>query len=62
MNLQTRDMLLKKLLDTQEAVRDFEVYSKATEDKEVARTFKDFAEECGVQALKLKELMSRINS
>lgn len=59
MNLETRDMVVKKLLDAQEAVRDFEMFSKHTKDEEVARAFKHFAEECGTQAHELQRLADK---
>ena len=59
MNLETKDMITKKLLDAQEMVRDFEMFSKHTKDQEVARAFKDFAEECGVQANELQRLADK---
>lgn len=59
MNLETRDMIVKKLLDAQEMVRDFEMFSKHTKDEEVAKTFKNFAEECGTQANELQRLADK---
>lgn len=56
MDLNTKDMITKKILDAQEMVRDFEVFSKQIEDEEVASVFKEFAEESGMQARKLKKL------
>lgn len=54
MNLNTKDIITKKLLDAQEMVRDYEMFSKQTDDKELASLFKDFAEESGVQARELQ--------
>jgi len=59
MNLETKDMITKKLLDAQEMVRDFEMFSKHTTDNEVAETFKNFAEESGMQARELQRLADR---
>ncbi len=59
MNLNTKDMVTKKLLDTQEMVRDFEMLSKQTEDSEVASTFKNFAETAGEQARELQKLADK---
>ncbi|WP_142413201.1 hypothetical protein [Hathewaya massiliensis] len=63
MDLDTRDMLKKKILDCQENVRDFQMFSKriesngTSEDREVAKTFKEFAEDSAMQARKLKEFL-----
>ena len=59
MNLNTKDMISKKLLDAQEMVRDFEMYSKHTNDESVANTFKNLAEESGVQARELQKLADK---
>ncbi|MCG8540621.1 MAG: PA2169 family four-helix-bundle protein [Clostridia bacterium] len=59
MNLDTRDTILKKLLDAQENVRDYESFSKNVDDPEVSDTFKQFAEEAGMQARKLQELIDK---
>lgn len=56
MELDTRDMILKKLVDAQEMVRDFKVFSKETDDEQVASMFKTFAEETGLQARELRKL------
>lgn len=58
-NLETKDMITKKLLDAQEMVRDYEMFSKHTEDKEVSRAFKNFAEESGMQARTLQSLIDK---
>ena len=58
MNLSTRDILTKKILDSQEMVRDYEVFSKKIEDSEIADLFKDYAEECGVQAAELMKIIN----
>lgn len=55
MNISTKDILKKKILDAQEMVRDYEVFSKKVDDTEIADLFKDFAEECGLQAASLLE-------
>lgn len=57
MEMNTRDTIMKKLLDAQENVRDYESFSKEVKDKEVANVFKQFAEESGMQARKLQELL-----
>ncbi|HHY90044.1 MAG TPA: hypothetical protein GX503_00115 [Clostridiales bacterium] len=59
MELTTRDTILKKLLDAQENVRDYEMFSKQVSDQEVSELFKQFAEESGMQARKLQALMEK---
>ena len=59
MDITTKDALKKKLLDAQEMVRDYEVYSKKVDDPEVANVFKNYAEECGIQAANLKKIIER---
>lgn len=59
MNMDTRDMITKKLLDAQEMVRDFEMFSKNTNDEEVAKYFKEFAEVSGEQARELQRLSDK---
>lgn len=58
MELSTKDILTKKILDSQEMVRDYEVFSKKVDDTEVAVMFKDYAEECGLQAANLKKILN----
>ena len=56
----TRDEILKKkILDAQEMVRDYEVYSKDLEDQELIDLFKKFAEESGIQAASLKDFLDK---
>ena len=62
MDLNTRDTVMKKLLDAQENVRDYEAFSKRVDDDEVASVFKDFAEESGFQAQKLQKLLSKYDN
>ena len=62
MHLDTRDTLMKKMLDAQENVRDYESFSKRIEDDEVVNAFKEFAEQSGHQARKLKELLNKYES
>jgi len=59
MDFTTEDMIKQKLLDVQENVRDFQEYSNKTKDKEVDETFKRFAEESGLQARRLIELLDK---
>ena len=62
MQLKAEDMIKQKLLDAQENVRDYQEYSNKVEDEEVDRTFKKFAEDSGMQAKKLQELLSKYES
>lgn len=57
MELSTRDILTKKILDSQEMVRDYEVHSKKLNDTEIADMFKKYAEECGYQAAELQKIL-----
>ena len=43
MDMTTKEVLKKKMLDAQEMVRDYEVYSKKVDDSEVADLFKNYA-------------------
>jgi rubrerythrin len=62
MKLTTEDMIKFKLQDAQENVRDYQKYSGKTDNKEVDEVFKQFAEESGMQARKLQELLNRCDS
>lgn len=62
MDLNTVDVLKKKILDSQEMVRDYEKHSKKMRDTEIAQAFKDFAEESGMQATKLQQLLKKHQS
>ncbi|NLL81689.1 MAG: hypothetical protein GX231_05190 [Tissierellia bacterium] len=59
MEMTTKEVLKKKMLDAQEMVRDYEVYSKKVDDPEVANMFKEYAEECGMQAANLGKIIER---
>ena len=59
MELNTVDILKKKILDSQEMVRDYEKHSKQIRDTEIAEMFKTFAEESAEQAQKLKEVLEK---
>lgn len=61
MEMDIKEVLKKKILDAQEMVRDYEIHSKKTSDTEIAKAFKDFAEECGFQASKLQDLLKKID-
>lgn len=53
----TYDRLLRAWENSMEMVRDFEVYSKRIEDEKVKQVFKEFAEDEGRHATKLRELV-----
>jgi rubrerythrin len=59
MNLNSKDMVTKKLIDAQEMVRDYEMFSKQTEDRELAGLFKNLAEESGLQARELQRMADK---
>ncbi len=59
MEMNTRDTIVKKLLDAQENVRDYEMFSKQVDDDEVSDLFKKFAEECGMQARELQAMIDK---
>lgn len=55
------DCLERALLDTQEAVRDYEMYAKGIQDEEVSKCFKDLAYEQGRHAQTLSQLLKKYN-
>lgn len=57
MELSNIEIVKKKILDAQEMVRDYEVYSKKMEDDDIAMLFKNYAEECGFQAAELQKIL-----
>lgn len=59
MELNTVETIKKKILDAQEMVRDYEVYSKKIEDMEISEMFKDYAEECRLQAAELQQILKK---
>ncbi len=59
MNLDTVDIIKKRLLDAQESVRDYQMFSYKIDDPEVTSAFKEFAEESAMQAKKLQELLAK---
>ena len=62
MELNTKEVLKKKILDAQEMVRDYEMYSKNVQDAELSDLFKDFAEESGYQASKLQHMLKKMEN
>ncbi|MGB7604167.1 MAG: hypothetical protein WBL93_01695 [Lutisporaceae bacterium] len=61
LTMNTRDCLQRAWVNSMEMVRDFEMYSKKLENKDVAQVFKKFAEEQGKQAHELKELYNQFD-
>lgn len=59
MQIETKDMIKKKLLDAQEEVRDYQKYSDKVDDGEIRDTFRQFAEDAAMQASKLQCLLAR---
>ena len=57
--MDTKDFLKRALLNEQEQVRDYQRFADSTEDEEVARVFRDFAETEAMQARKIKELLGK---
>ncbi len=60
--MNTRDTIMKKLLDAQENVRDYEMFSKQIDDPSVSSMFKKFAEESGRQAAQLQQLIDKYDN
>jgi rubrerythrin len=58
MEMNTRDTIMKKLLDAQENVRDYQSFAREVSEEEVSNTFRDFAEQSAMQAQKLQELLN----
>lgn len=53
----TYDRLLRAWENSMELVRDYEMYSKRIEDNEAKQVFKQFAEDEGMHATKLREML-----
>ncbi len=60
--MNSRDCLQRAWMNTMELVRDFEMYSKRIDDKEVSKLFKQYAEEQGIQAGNLREMYDKYNT
>ncbi len=58
-SLTTYDRLLRAWENSMELVRDFEMYSKRIEEQEVQEVFKKFAEDEGMHASQLRDLLER---
>lgn len=59
MDMSTKDMLMKKLLESQENVRDYSVYSQKIDNEEISNTLREFGQEIGVHARRLRELIEK---
>ena len=57
--MNTRDVLLKMALDSQERVRDLETFSKQVDDNEVKEAFQEFAEQTGLQSRRIQEQLDK---
>jgi len=57
MDMNTRDTIMKKLLDAQENTRDYQSFSSEVSEEAVSSTFKEFAEQSAMQAQKLQKLL-----
>ncbi len=55
--LTTYDRLLRAWENSMELVRDYEMYSKRIEDEKIKQVFKDFAEDEGMHASKLRDIL-----
>lgn len=56
----TRDRLMRAWENAMELTRDFEIYAKEIRDnQEAASTFAEFAEDEGMHAAKLRELLQK---
>ncbi|WP_443661140.1 hypothetical protein [Clostridium sp.] len=58
MEMNTRDTIMKKLLDAQEDTRDYQSFAREVSEETVSNTFREFAEQSAMQAHKLQELLS----
>ncbi len=55
--LTTYDRLLRAWENSKELVRDYEMYSKRIEDEKIKQVFKDFAQDEGMHASKLRNIL-----
>jgi len=62
MNMDTREILIKKLNDAEENVRDYQAYSENVDNGEIGSVFGKFAEESATQATKLQELLDKYDN
>ncbi|MDW7673096.1 MAG: ferritin family protein [Bacillota bacterium] len=52
-----KDFLERSLINEQETVRDYQRFSELTNNPELRKMFKEFAESEGVQAQKIKNVL-----
>lgn len=57
MELNTRDFLVKALLNEQELVRDYQQFAQTTDDQDAAKMFAKYAEEDALRANKIKDML-----
>lgn len=62
MEMNEHDCLMRAWQNSQELVRDFEMYSKRIGNQELKGVFKKFAEDEGQHADKFRELLNKIES
>lgn len=53
----TYDRLLRSWENSMELVRDYEMYSKRIEEDDIKEVFKKFAEDEGMHATRLREIL-----
>ncbi len=58
----TYDRLLRAWENSQELVRDYEMYSKKIDEKEISAVFKSFAEDEAEHASKLRKILLEYKS
>ncbi|MBM7868134.1 hypothetical protein GTO89_14995 [Heliobacterium gestii] len=57
MELNTRDFLMKSLLNEQELVRDYQQFAQTTDDREVGKLFQEYAETDALRANRIKDIL-----
>lgn len=55
------DFLKKALINEQELVRDYQNFADRTQDKDISQVFYDWAEEDGLRANKIKQLLEKFD-
>lgn len=58
----TYDRLLRAWENSMELVRDYEMYSKRIEEDDIKEVFKKFAEDEGLHATKLRDILLKYKS
>lgn len=62
MQMNTQDYLKKALVDTQERIRDFMLYSEKIEEEDISHFFKQYALSEGERARHLQNLIDMSSS